>query len=192
MSPTFSDPAHRNGHFQNDRSLELDKGEFTMEPLAGTCPPKLRSLYGDGNDTSPSLIPCVEHWDKPSREPAPRQLSEVFIYCSLTPISNYHPLWSVSIQLPPSIFIRRKMTWNCQERPSDAFPDTLGPNVLDSEHLPSSHSTPRKGIRVRRRNWLAALMLKVYHFKPLSVLKACSWVTFSTMLRRKIKPPSKI
>ena len=36
VSPTFSDPAQRNGHFQNDQSLGSDKGEFTVEPLAGT------------------------------------------------------------------------------------------------------------------------------------------------------------
>lgn len=37
------------------------------------------------------------------------------------------------------------MAWNCQERPPDALLDAPGLSALDSEHLPSSPLTPRKG-----------------------------------------------
>ena len=149
--------------------------------------PKLRSLYGDGSDTAPSLVPCVEHRDKPSREPAPCQFSEGFIYCSLTPISNYHPVWSAAslhiYQEENDMQLPREAFWCLPKHPRPERPWFWAPSIFSLD--------PKEGGEGEGRNWLAALMLKVHHFKPLSLLKACSWVTFSTMLRRKIKPPSK-
>ena len=171
VSPTFSDPARRNGQFQNEWRLESDNGEFTMEPLANSV-------------TSQTQVPpwwwgvtLLPHWflvwieTTPGRSPA-RGLPYISLQKCLftapqppspttTPYGQYSAASLHVYQKENGMEVPREATSCPPGRPRPERPWFWAPSIFFD---PKEGGWGRGG-----RIWAVALMLKVCHIQtPIS------------------------